>query len=233
MIGIHQSQFLSWTPFYYKVLKSDSFVVMDNVQFQKNGVQNRNMIKTPLGESWITIPVKHSLDTPINEVFVSNKDIYNKLLKTFDANYKKSVFFDRVFTSLQEIFDKSFDRLHDLNNALFLKMLETLQAPALISYTSELNTTLKKDDLVIEIIKSIGDNEYLSGSGALGYMDLKKFKNAGIKIYTYKFDCAPYEQLWNNRVGFIKNLSIVDLLFNECDQAREYIHKNGNIERII
>ena len=90
---------------------------------------------------------------------------------------------------------------------------------------------MKKDDLVIEIIKKIGDNEYLSGQGALSYMDLEKFKRENIKVYAYKFHQTPYTQLWESRIGFIKDLSIIDLLFNELDNARDYLMKNGSFNR--
>ena len=82
MVSIHQSQFLSWTPLYFKILSSDFFVTLDDVQFQKNGVQNRNLIKTPQGTSWITIPVKHDLNTKINQVAIDSNFNCKKLLKT-------------------------------------------------------------------------------------------------------------------------------------------------------
>lgn len=233
MISIHQSQFLSWIPYFYKVLKSDNFVVLDDVQFQKNGVQNRNMIKTPQGQSWITLPVKHNLDTPINEVLVSNINVYEKLLKTLELNYKKSKYFDQVYDLLAKIILNSHNNLNELNNSLLMGILKTLEADINIDYSSNLNTIHKKDDLVIEIIKKVGDYEYLSGSGALSYMDLEKFKAENIKVYVYKFNQEPYTQLWDKQVGFVKDLSVIDLLFNELETAREYILRSGNISRVI
>ena len=39
MISMHQSSFYPWLP-YFEMLKSDIFIIMDDVQYQKNGVQN-------------------------------------------------------------------------------------------------------------------------------------------------------------------------------------------------
>ncbi|MGB3947109.1 MAG: WbqC family protein [Bacteroidia bacterium] len=234
MISIHQSQFLSWCPYYYKVLASDNFVILDDVQFQKNGVQNRNMIKTPMGASWITIPVKHDLQTIIKDVEVSDVRCYEKIIRTFESNYKKSKNYDYVLNSLVSIFGQSIKKLDELNNLLFLEVLKHLKPNNLsVSYSSQLNTVMKKDDLVIEIIKKIGDNEYLSGRGALSYMDLEKFKKENIKVYTCEFTPTPYSQLWESRVGFIKDLSVIDLLFNELDNAHDYLMKNGSFNRIV
>ena len=233
MISIHQSQFLSWVPFYYKVLKSDNFIIMDDVQFQKNGVQNRNMIKTPQGPSWITVPVKYHLGITINDVNVDNIGVYEKIIKTLEINYKKSKFFAEVFTSLEAIFGKSIQNLNDLNNQLFLAILKKLDSHPSVSYSSDYQLSSKNDDLVIDLIKLSGDNEYLSGAGAFSYMDLEKFKKNNIKVYTYKFEQVTYTQMWDNRVGFIKDLSIVDLLFNELSDAKKHITDNGIITRVI
>ena len=232
MVSIHQSQFLSWTPLYFKILSSDFFVTLDDVQFQKNGVQNRNLIKTPQGTSWITIPVKHDLNTKINQVAIDSNFNCKKLLKTIELNYKKSNFYDIVFDKINQSFEKNFKNLHDLNNDLFKKILKILRSDVDLHYSSKLNTKFKKDDLVIEIIKKIGDNDYLTGQGALNYMDLNKFKKEKIKVYTYDFNYSKYDQLWN-KIGFTKDLSIIDLIFNNLDSADEYIFKCGKINRII
>ncbi len=52
-IGIHQPNLIPWFPFFYKMAKSDIFVLMINCQFEKNGFQNRCNVK---GEWW-TAPV--------------------------------------------------------------------------------------------------------------------------------------------------------------------------------
>lgn len=233
MIGIHQSQFLSWTPYFYKILKSDKFVVLDDVQFQKNGVQNRNQIKTPQGAIWLTIPVKSKFGTPINEVEVSNVKVYSKLLKTIELNYKKSPYYNQVYPNIESLFNKKHKYLHKINSESLNEILKFIGTELNIEYSSDLSTAQLKDDLVIEIIKSLKDDEYLSGKGALGYMDLNKFKKQNIKVYIFDFNYTEYPQLWNKQQRFIPSLSIIDLLFNFLENARDYILTNGRLERII
>ena len=232
MISIHQSQFLSWVPFYYKVLKSDNFVTLDDVQFQKNGVQNRNLIKTPQGNFWLTIPVKFDLSTKINQVVVDPNFKKKKLLRAIELNYKKSQFYEVVYEIIKSSFEDENLNLHQLNEILFKKILKLLNFKAQLNNSSTFNLKSKKDDLVIDIIKKIGDYEYLSGSGALNYMDLNKFKKENIKVYVYDFKYSDYTQLWK-KLGFVKNLSVIDLMFNELELAKQYILNNGNIKRII
>ena len=48
---------------------------MDNIQFQRRGVQNRNKIKTQRGEQWLTVPVCHKTrdQEQINEMQINNE----------------------------------------------------------------------------------------------------------------------------------------------------------------
>ncbi|MBN1914130.1 MAG: WbqC family protein [Candidatus Omnitrophica bacterium] len=232
MIGIHQSQFLPWVPYFYKIAKSDPFVILDDVQFQKNGVQNRNKIKTPQQDKWITVPVSYDFGDPINKVRITDNFACVRLLKTIEMNYKKSVFFKDIFPSLEKIFLRERDTLYSLNSELLDFIMQKLGFETAIVYSSDLKLTAKKDELVIEIIKARHENEYLSGKGALGYMDLEKFKKEGISVYTYDFQYSRYPQLWGKESGFIPELSVIDLLFNGLDQAKDYILKNGSITKI-
>ena len=60
-----------------------------------------------------------------------------------------------------------------------------------------------------------------------------KARRAGIKVYTYDFKYAEYNQLWIKELGFLPSMSIADLLFNDLKDARGYIMRNGSIKRIV
>lgn len=53
-LAAHQINFLPWFPFFYKMRKSDIFVLMINCQFEKNGFQNRALVN----DQWWTLPVE-------------------------------------------------------------------------------------------------------------------------------------------------------------------------------
>ena len=64
---------------------------------------------------------------------------------------------------------------------------------------------------MVEIIKKIHANTYLSGIGAKDYIDEEIFKKNQIKVIFNEFDHPIYKQQFT---GFIKDLSILDYLFN-------------------
>lgn len=62
-IAIHQPNLIPWLPFFYKMAMVDKFVILDNVQFEKGGFQNRYL--TTMG-AWVTKSVQHGLE-PLSE----------------------------------------------------------------------------------------------------------------------------------------------------------------------
>ena len=74
---------------------------------------------------------------------------------------------------------------------------------------------LTANEKIIALCKEIGANEdYCGGTGAAAYMDDKIFAENGIKITVQDWKCNEYPQLFTKQVGFIPNLSIIDLLMN-------------------
>lgn len=55
-ISIHQANFCPWFPFFYKMAMSDVFIILKEVQFEKNNYQNRYFLNTK--DKWVTKSVK-------------------------------------------------------------------------------------------------------------------------------------------------------------------------------
>src|SRR5919199_1238191 len=53
-VAIHQPQYLPWLGYLAKRAAADVFIYLDTVQYEKNGWQNRNRIKTKDGPRWLT-----------------------------------------------------------------------------------------------------------------------------------------------------------------------------------
>ena len=68
IISIHQPVYLPWLGFFEKIISSEKFVLLDDVQYEKNGFQNRNKIRTSDGDMWLTIPVKTKSKTLLKNV---------------------------------------------------------------------------------------------------------------------------------------------------------------------
>lgn len=71
------------------------------------------------------------------------------------------------------------------------------------------------NEKIIAICKELGVTEdYCGGTAVAAYVDESLFKKNGIKITVQDWKCQKYPQLFEDKVGFIENISIIDLLMN-------------------
>ena len=102
-------------------------------------------------------------------------------------------------------------------------MLKELKIDTKIYYESEVGTSSKKTDRIIEICKKLEASTYLSGAGGKDYMDEDKFSQNDIELKYQNFDHPEYSQVYEGENKFLSYMSIIDLLFNEGDKSIDII----------
>lgn len=223
--GIHQPNFLPWLGYFYKIYKSDQFVLIDNVQFVKGSVCNRAKIKNNQGaEIWLTVPVKGNKGSQVNynelELDYSQKWAV-KMINQLHAAYVKAPYFDRYFQPLSDLLKQEYKTLADLNITLIKYLCSELNIQTPMAIASELDTDFgKKNDLNLNICKYFKSDVYLSGTGAKKYNDEELFKTNGITIEYSDFVHPVYPQQFG---AFIPGLSTIDLLFNCGPESMNYL----------
>lgn len=224
IVTIHQPQYIPWVPYFDKILQSDTFVLLDDVQFQKNGLQNRNQIKTAQGASWLTVPVQQSLTQKINVTKIANQKAVAKHLKSIQSNYAKSPYFDEYYHFLETIIAKKHELLVDLNNDIILGILKKLDYKGTILLASSLEVEGAASELVLNLCTKVQATTYLSGTGGKNYLNLEDFRSNKIEVTFQSYHNVEYPQMFPNQ-GFIPHLSILDLLFNTGPKCLEFITK--------
>ena len=225
-VVIHQPDFLSYIGFFHRLLKSDLYVVLDDVQFVTGTSQswmNRDKIKTQNGEKWLTVSVnKSSMNTNINEVSINYTfDWQKQNIELIKQNYKKAEFFDEIFPYMQNLYENRFDKLADFNMASIRMLNNLFDINIPIVFSSELKTTKTKSERLVEILTQVGATHYLSGIGAKAYHQDEPFLEAGIEVLWQEFKHPTYKQLHGD---FIPYLSSIDLLFNcGMEKSREIL----------
>lgn len=177
-----------------------TFEVNDNFQKQTN--RNRMYIYSPNGLQMLNVPIKHS-----GEVHQKTKDIriendfnwQKQHFKSFEAAYRSSPFFEYFEDQLMPIFTKKHAFLLDLN-------FET---------TEFIYSSLR---LNADFCKTI---EYQQRPAEVDFRNL-----ANGKKDTTTFEAYP--QVFQEKVGFLNNLSVLDLIFNEGKFALEYLKNQKN-----
>lgn len=219
--SIHQPAYIPWLGYFDKMAKSDIHIFLDDAKYSKNNLFNRNKIKTPQGEAWLTIPVKYKSDLPICQTQIDNSSDWRKNhFKTIKLNYARAPYFKEYLDFLEKFYSKNWRYLSDLTISMNKAIADLLGIEVKFLKSSELKVAGTKNEKLINLCKKVRADTYLSGLGAKDthlnpygkpYLDEELFLKNNIRVIYQKFSYPQYQQLWGE---FIPNLSIIDLLFN-------------------
>jgi len=225
-IIIHQPEHFPWLGFFHKIQMADTFVVLDNVQFRKNYFQNRNKIKTAVGWSWITVPVKNSFGQKISEILIdpSNEVWKKKYWNAIYLSYRKAPFFEKYAEIFKDILNKQWIYICDLNIEFIKAIFQILGLEPKIIKASDMEVQGKSSDLLLDICKQVKAQVCVfgvSGIAGQGKRAEEEFSKNGVEIICDEFYHPIYKQLSE---PFIPCMSVIDLLFNHGDKTLDIIN---------
>jgi len=144
----------------------------------------------------------HGEKTPITDVEIDYTSPWQKIhLKSIQSAYQTSPFYEYYADDFNALYDEMPERLFDLNLRLLQYVLKQID--------------LKTDIHLTEAFEKIpGD-----------IVDFRRSIQPKARLYKpdESFVPAPYQQVFQERYGFLPNLSIIDLLFNEGPNALHII----------
>lgn len=217
-VAIHQPQYLPWLGYLAKWAAADLFIVLDVVQYDKNGWQNRNRIKTRDGARWLTVPVHARLHTPIAEVAIDGSRAWPAgHLRAIEQSYARAPWLPAYRADLAELYARPWTHLAPLATASALWLARSVGITTPVRLASELSVTgADPTGRLVALCRAAGADTYLAGADGARYMDLAQFASAGIEVLAQRYTHPVYPQLHGEFVPF---LSALDLLLAAGDQA--------------
>lgn len=223
----HQPQFMPYLGILNKISKADIFIIVDHVQYVKKYFYNRTYIKLNGIEHLLTIPVltKGEFLSPINRIKIDYQSKWlPKQLRTLQLAYGKSHYFDHYYPKIEDIYLKKHEYLSAFTSELLGFFLKEFELVKDIRFSSTMQLSGKKTELLVELTKAVGGTTYISGEGAKDYFDQALFDKSG---YKHQFNCFCHPKYPQIGLGFIEGMACIDLLFNCGKDGRQYI-VNGN-----
>jgi WbqC-like protein family len=216
IVAIHQPHYLPWLRYVDKIARSDVFVLLDDAAYTKNGWQNRNKIKGAHGWMYLTVPVLRAYGKPIREVHINNQERWRtKHWTALCTNYARAPFFDLYRAHFERIYAREWETLHELSVHMLQTILSLLGVRTRLLRSSALGVPGTATPRLVEICAQLGATTYLTGDYAAGnHLEMDLFRERGIDVRLQGWQCQEYRQQ-HIAVGFLPDLSIVDLLFNQ------------------
>lgn len=224
-VAIVQSSYIPWKGYFDLLRRSDIFILYDNVQYTRRDWRNRNIIKTPQGPIWLSIPVKvkgkyHQL---ISEVETVDQDWPIRHWKTIEMSYRSAPYFEEMRLPIHSLFEecRSVCKLSDVNSIFINGLAKLIGLNTTILRSSDYKKICGKTENLVQLCMEFNAHTYLSGPSAKNYLDESLFESSGINVHYMDYSKYPtYPQLHG---AFDHQVSIIDLLMNTGYFAAKYI----------
>lgn len=187
---------------YVLFAKAETLVYEMEDNFQKQTYRNRTYIYGANGKLMLNVPVRHSKTSQYQkykDIQIANETAWQRLhWKSLESAYRTSPYFEYYEDEFLPLFKKKYTNLMDLN-------LDVIQV---VNDCLQLDIETSQTETYQPIVTDLQDYRKL--------VNVKKEPEYGFASYTQVFD---------SKFGFISNLSILDLLFNEGTNALTYLEQ--------
>jgi hypothetical protein len=212
--------FLPWAGLFEQVRLADVFVHYDDVQLpQGRSFMSRVQIKSAQGVSWLTVPLDRARSGKLlkDVMLFGAEDWRGKHLKTIKHAYAKAPFFAQMFALVESIYAHETDRLAEFNINAIERLAHHLGLSPQFMRSSEMGVAGASTQRLVDLCKVAECDAYVTGHGALNYLDYDKFEEAGICVRYMDYKKTAYPQRHGE---FTPYVSIIDAIANCGDETR-------------
>lgn len=231
LVGMIQSNYIPWRGYFDFIDEVDVFIIYDDVQYTRKDWRNRNTINTANGPAWLTVPVTSSLTAPEliqDSLIVYSENWMRKHIGTVTSSYQKAPFFKPHAQGYFDILSAKHRTISELNVAIIRWAMEILGIKTPIGFSRDFDPQGDKTDRILDILNKMEATAYLVGPSAKNYIEVQKFKDAGIELEFKAYAYPEYPQIHGQFVG---QVSVLDLIFNCGPDSRRYLKSTIANER--
>lgn len=190
---------------WYQKLHRMPCIIEQHDHFVKQTYRNRCVIATANGTQTLTVPIERYDGTkcPMRDIRISDHGNWRHLhWNALVSAYGETPFFEFYADDLRPFFEKRHTFLFDLNLDIMHTMCQLLDVRPQVTLSEQYIVLPSEDDAVVDFREAIRPKHPLPDAN---------------------FNPTPYYQVRAQRHGFLPNLSILDLLFNEGPEGIFYL----------
>ncbi|MEQ8612613.1 MAG: WbqC family protein [Gammaproteobacteria bacterium] len=218
VVAIHQPNFFPWLGYFDKLIRSDVFIFLDDVQLQKTGGTWSNRVKLLIsGEAkWVTGAIDRNYKgvRNINDMhFLKNSPWKEKMQKSINVNYANHPYYAETMEYIKPLLNSSETNVAEYNIRAVTLIAQKLGINSgKFKRSSDYSRKERSNELLCSLTRLVGGDTYLCGGGADGYQDQFIFQQNNINLCYQNFYHPVYHQLGTDQ--FVPGLSIIDALMN-------------------
>jgi hypothetical protein len=228
---ISQPMLMPWRGMFDQAKLCDGFVFYDDVQLPMGGGRGRGFItrvqiKTAHGIEWLSLPVQRAGQGRqlICDARFLHQDWRSEHLKKIEQAYRDAPCYAQVLESVvKPIYAMETDSVSAFCIHSMTTLFKALGLAPRIHLSSQLGigAELKSSARVLALCQHLEARDYISGLGAMDYIDYPMFEEAGVRINYMDYRWQSYAQLHGS---FTPYVSVLDLLFHVgMDAAADHL----------
>lgn len=227
----HQPNYWPYPGLIGKIMKSDKFVFVTKVQFEKKSWQKRNRVRTKDGWIYIQVPTitKGKMEQNICDVLINNNDDWReKNYRTLSLLYGKAPYYMEYKDFLDDLYTREWNRLMDLDIYIMEYLFDILKIDTEILYDKDFDFKGKKTDMLVDMCIQTNCDTYLSNLGSAAYVDISCFTNSGLNHRYINYVGERYRQMYS---GYEDGMTILDMLMNcGTEKTKEILLNDVNYQ---
>lgn len=200
MKALFTSLYLAPISYYKQYLSCDEALIEQYNHYEKKTFQNRCEILSANGKIALSIPIEKNSQpkTAFKDVRIAYfTDWQKQHLRAFMSAYQNSPFYEYYIDDFLPLYEKETKYLLDFNMALHSTVMEAIE---------EVRPTSLTDSFSQDV-------------------DVSDYRFAFTPKSKAKDTTKPYTQVFSEKMDFVPNLSILDLLFNLGPETELYLKK--------
>ena len=213
-IVISQSMYFPWVGMLEQVRLADIFVHYDDVQFSKGSFTNRIQIKQPDGSTgWMSVPLQNlKLGQRIDEVTVKDPATWvPKHLAMLKTSFAMAPYAKDALDLAECVLSQPHVTISQFARASLVTMSDYFGLTSKANFVDckSLSIGGTGSQRVFNVVKALGGTCYVTGHGALRYLDHELFELGGIKVCYMKYQLKQYQQSYGSFTPYVSALDLI------------------------
>lgn len=228
-IVISQSMYFPWVGMLEQIRLADVFVHYDDVQFSKGSFTNRVQIKQVDGSStWMTVPLLNlKLGQRIDEVTIQDPKIWvPKHMAMLSTSFAQAPYAQDALGLAEHVLTQPHVTISQLARASLLALSDYFGLTRTTRFIDSTSFHIKGESSqrVFDVVKVLEGSRYITGHGALRYLDHNLFEQGGIDVSYMQYQCKRYPQ---SHGTFTPYVSALDLIAHTGPGGIDYIQSDS------
>ena len=222
-VVVSQSMYFPWCGLLEQVRMADVFVHYDDVQYAR-GFFSRVQVKTEHGIKWLSVPLRdqHRGQT-IDECRIDHSTDWRRTHRdVLRQAYRTAPFATEMLAVVDGVFAEDHESLGGLGRASIRALAEAfgLRQPEFL-HSADLGVGGSSSQRLCDITAALGGTVYLTGHGALNYLDHSIFEDRTIEVRYMDYSLGPWPQ---DHGEFTPYLTALDALAHLGPAAKTALH---------